>query len=173
MDALPSILNGWTFDDDQVCASRIHLSQTRVELMRVSIRAHRHHLRSDEAFALVPAAHGTFKLVLQKREASATPQELLAQFAENPSELLAKQLDALASGSRQDSDLYVSDVQINSNGNGSYALQLSAPNAPSGASPQITPLSPANPTPTPTTPAPGQRPHRCPAGCSVAVPASR
>ncbi|MCX5946979.1 MAG: hypothetical protein NTY67_01915 [Cyanobacteria bacterium] len=107
---------------------------------------------SDEAFALVPAANGTFKLVLQKREATASPQELLAQFSENPSALLAKQLDALASGARKDSDLYVSDVQINNNGNGGYALQLSAP----GLSPnsQIWALTPATPTPTPATPAP-------------------
>ena len=107
---------------------------------------------SDEAFALVPAADGSFKLVLQKREVSATPQELLAQFSENPSELLAKQLDELASGARKDSDLYVSNVQINSSGNGGYALQLSAP----GLSPnsQTTALTPATPTPTPATPAP-------------------
>jgi len=106
----------------------------------------------DEAFALVPSAAGTLRLVLQKREATASPQELLAQFSENPSELLNKQLDALASGTRKDSDLYVSDLQINSTGNGSYALQLSAP----GASPnsQTTALTPAKPTPTPATPAP-------------------
>ena len=106
----------------------------------------------DEAFALVPSAAGTLRLVLQKREATASPQELLAQFSENPSELLSKQLNALASGTRKDSDLYVSDLQINNTGNGGYALQLSAP----GASPnsQTTPLTPATPTPTPATPAP-------------------
>lgn len=52
----------------------------------------------DEAFALVPSAVGTLKVVLQKREPTASPQELLAQFSQNPSELLSKQLDALASG---------------------------------------------------------------------------
>jgi hypothetical protein len=98
---------------------------------------------SDEAFALVPAADGTFKLVLQKREATASPQELLAQFSENPSELLSKQLDALASGARKDSDLYVSNLQINSNGDGSYAVQLSAPSA----SIQTTDLTPSEATP--------------------------
>jgi len=106
----------------------------------------------DEAFALMPAANGSFNLVLQKREATASPQELLAQFAENPSQLLSKQLDALSSGARKDSDLYESMVQINPTGTGGYALQLSAP----GASPnsQSTPLTPATPTPKPTTPAP-------------------
>ena len=106
---------------------------------------------NDEAFALVPSAAGTLRLVLQKREATASPQELLAQFSENPSELLNKQLDGLASGARKDSDLYVSDLQINSTGNGGYALQLSAP----GASPnsQTTALTPATPTPRPATPA--------------------
>ena len=33
-------------------------------------------------------------------------------------------LNALASGTRKDSDLYVSDLQINNTGNGGYALQL-------------------------------------------------
>ena len=79
----------------------------------------------DEAFALVPSAVGTLKVVLQKREPTASPQELLAQFSQNPSELLSKQLDALASGARSDSDLYVSNLQINASDNGGYAVQLS------------------------------------------------
>ena len=80
---------------------------------------------SDEAFALVPAADGTFKLVLQKREATASPQELLAQFSENPSELLSKQLDALASGARKDSDLYLRRATCRSTATATAATRCS------------------------------------------------
>ena len=81
----------------------------------------------DQAFSLgTGATAGTVKVVFQKREASPSPQDLLAEFRQAPGELLSQQLDALASGARIDSDLYVSTLRINAAGNGDYTLQLSA-----------------------------------------------
>lgn len=80
----------------------------------------------DQAFSLgTGATAGTVKVVFQKREASPSPQDLLAEFRQAPGELLSQQLDALASGARIDSDLYVSTLRINAAGNGDYTLQLS------------------------------------------------
>lgn len=80
----------------------------------------------DQAFSLGTGDNpGTVKVVFQKRESSPSPQDLLAEFQRAPGELLSQQLDALASGARIDSDLYVSTLQINASGNGEYALQLS------------------------------------------------
>ena len=80
----------------------------------------------DQAFSLGTGDNpGTVKVVFQKRESSPSPQDLLAEFQRAPGELLSQQLDALASGARIDSDLYVSTLQINASGNGDYALQLS------------------------------------------------
>jgi hypothetical protein len=80
----------------------------------------------DQAFSLgTGATAGTVKVVFQKRESSPSPQDLLAEFRQAPGELLSQQLDALASGARIDSDLYVSTLRINAAGNGDYTLQLS------------------------------------------------
>jgi len=102
----------------------------------------------DEAFALVPSAVGTLKLVLQKREAASSPQDLLTTFLQAPAEQLSKALADLASGSRGDGDLYVSNLQINANGNGGYAAQLSG-----NGNSQTTALTPAAPAAAVATPA--------------------
>ncbi|QVL53950.1 MAG: hypothetical protein KFB97_06410 [Cyanobium sp. M30B3] len=94
---------------------------------------------NDEAFALVNGGNGRLRVVVQKREAETSAADLLQRLQEAPSELLSKELDQLASGTRPDSDLYVSDVQINADTDGGgYALQLSG----NGATSSIA-LSPA------------------------------
>ena len=103
----------------------------------------------DEAFALVPSAVGTLKVVLQKREPSASAQDLLTQFAQAPAAELDKALTDLATGARSDSDLYVSTLQINAIGNGGYAVQLSG-----NGHIQSTALTPATPAPAQASAAP-------------------
>jgi hypothetical protein len=97
---------------------------------------------NDEAFALVNSGNGSLEEVVQKRERESSASDLLLRLQEAPSELLSKELDQLASGTRPDSDLYVSEAQIIPEGGG-YALQLSGKNVAGDRATAITALSPA------------------------------
>ena len=112
----------------------------------------------NEAFGLaLGQTPGTVQLVLQKREPSSSPQELLAQFRNAPQEVINEKLDALATGARTDSDLYQSTLTILPTGQDGYSLQQSTKDytPPSSANPALTLESDQQPTAPPAAPSGG------------------
>ena len=112
----------------------------------------------NEAFGLARGqTPGTVQLVLQKREPSSSPQELLAQFRSAPQEVINEKLDALATGARTDSDLYQSTLTIVATGQDGYSLQQSTKDykPTSSANTALTLESDQQPTAPPAAPSGG------------------